>query len=165
MAHTCCVCIHMRGSVCVGGLYLETGREMKWVKGNTWTSHFVFLYGTILPNIWGTFRKGNPTFIFSHISITRDSNSRVKPQSKELSLSQKTKRNMHISEDDIGSACGFQAIMRYYDSHWVCISWNTVLFISLCPGVVHWKSPVQLRMSGFWRKNYSKICLKQWGLM
>lgn len=75
------------------------------------------------------------------------------------------KGNLHISEDDIGSACGFQAIMRYYDSHWVCISWNTVLFIPPCPGVVHWKSPVQLCMSGFWRKNYSKICLKQWGLV
>ena len=86
-------------------------------------------------------------------------------QEKKISLVQKTKGNLHISEDDIGSACGFQAIMRYYDPHWACISWNTVLSISPYPGVVHWKSPVQLRMSEFWRKNYSKICLKQWGLM
>lgn len=55
--------------------------------------------------------------------------------------------------------------MRYYDSHRVCISRNTVLFISPCPGVVYRKSPVQLCMSEFWRKNYSKICLKQWSLM
>lgn len=75
-----------------------------------------------------------------------ESKRRVKPQSKEISLNQKAKEYLHIWEDDIRSACGFQAIMQYYDHHWVQ---NIALLVSLCPRVVHSKGPVHLSMSGF----------------
>lgn len=49
-----------------------------------------------------------------------------------ISLNQKTKEYLHIWEDDIRSACGFQAIMQYYAPHRVCIQWNIALWLSLC---------------------------------